>query len=156
MVDKAIIVEIRQYLARIAEAGIPVVSAVLFGSFAKGEQRAESDIDVLVLSPSFDGGVDFDTVNELWRLTRQVDARIEPHPVGVREFEDDEGSPLIGIARREGVVIPFAAAGVVREERAGYEIGGKKSPRMNSATQQSVRDGGSRLREGTTGPIGRA
>jgi predicted nucleotidyltransferase len=105
MVDQSIIKEIRQYLARVAEAGIPVASAVLFGSYARGEQRRESDIDILVLSPSFDDGVDFDTANELWRLTRYVDSRIEPHAVGVREFAEDDSSPLIGIARREGVPV---------------------------------------------------
>lgn len=129
MVDESIIEEVRRYLRRVAEAGIPVVSAVLFGSFARGEQRPDSDIDLLVLSPSFDAGVDFDMANELCRLTRYVDHRIEPHAVGVREFEDDEASPLIGIARQEGVIVKLsylktkpaggAADARVSEDRAG-------------------------------------
>jgi len=137
MVDRSAIEAVRRYLLRVAEAGIPVVSAVVFGSHARGEQTADSDIDVLVLSPLFDSRVDFDMVNDLWRLTQDVDTRIEPHAVGVREFETDTGSPLIGIARQEGIVVPAPPAAaattarrtlapaLVKERRGAYGKRGK-------------------------------
>ena len=107
MVEKAILTKVREYLGRIAEEGIPVVSGVIFGSFARGEQQADSDIDLLVVSPAFDGTKDRNLIDTLWRMTWRVDSRIEPFGVGVREFEENDASPLIGIARREGIVVPF-------------------------------------------------
>jgi len=49
----------------------------LFGSHAKNLQREDSDIDVAVVVNHFEGDF-FSTVPLLWRLTRQVDSRIEP------------------------------------------------------------------------------
>ena len=50
---------------------------VLFGSYAKGKQREDSDIDVAVIVNSINS--DFFTYAPLlWKLSRQVDNRIEP------------------------------------------------------------------------------
>jgi predicted nucleotidyltransferase len=144
MAARAIIATIRRYLSELPGVGIPVVSGVLYGSFARGEERADSDIDLLVISPVFDGAKDDRLVDALWHMTWRVDARIEPIPVGAREFEEEDGSPLIGIARQEGLVIkPLAAASeksrgaypvrasqphtaVLKESRAGYRVRRKK------------------------------
>jgi predicted nucleotidyltransferase len=143
VVDRSVLELVRRYLDRVADAGIPVVAGVVFGSFARGEQGPDSDIDLLVLSPSFDDGVDFDAANELCRLTRGVDSRIEPHAVGVREFEDDEASPLIGIARQEGIVVTLpvsrtestgeAPVARVAEARAVYAV---REPKGRSARKR--------------------
>lgn len=107
MASKSILKIVRQYLAKVADAGIPVVSGIVYGSMACGEQRPNSDIDLLVISPAFDGAKDNRLVDTLWHLTWRVDSRIEPVPVGAREFESDDVSPLIAMARREGVVVEF-------------------------------------------------
>jgi predicted nucleotidyltransferase len=50
---------------------------VLFGSYARGKQREDSDIDVAVIVNSVNS--DFFTYAPLlWKLSRQVDNRIEP------------------------------------------------------------------------------
>jgi len=41
-------------------------------------------------------------VNVLWHVAARIDSRIEPIPVGQRQFEEGDGSPIIAIARREG------------------------------------------------------
>ena len=115
MVKKSILTKVRQYLVRVAEQGIPVDSGVVFGSFARGDQRADSDIDLLVLSPAFDGPKDRGMVDTLWRMAWRVDSRIEPFGVGVHEFQKNDDSPLIGIARREGVVVPYRPPRVSRK-----------------------------------------
>jgi len=86
-------------------AGIPVAAGVLYGSCARGEQFKESDIDLLVLSTIFVQNKPSELVNRLWRMTWRVDSRIEPIAVGVREFEENDSSPLIGMAQREGILI---------------------------------------------------
>lgn len=107
MASKSILKIVHQYLAKVADAGIPVVSGIVYGSIARGAQQPESDIDLLVVSPVFDGAKDSRLVATLWHMTWRVDSRIEPIPVGVREFETDDVSPLIAMARREGVVVKF-------------------------------------------------
>ncbi len=124
MVDSSIIAIVRRYLDTVTRAGIPVEKAVIYGSFSRGEQRKDSDIDVLVISPLFDRLKESKALDLLWRLTRHVDLRIEPVAVGVREFEEDDGSPLIGLARRDGFVVSLPAAAMVHEPAAQY--GGKK------------------------------
>jgi predicted nucleotidyltransferase len=120
MVDSSIIAIVRRYLDAVMRAGIPAEKAVIYGSFARGEQRKDSDIDVLVLSPLFDRLKESKVLDLLWRLTRQVDIRIEPIAVGVREFDEDDGSPLIGVARRDGFVVSLPATAMVHEGSPEY------------------------------------
>jgi len=47
-------------------------------------------------------------VNLLWRVAARTDSRIEPFPVGQRQFEQNDSSAIIEIARREGQVISLA------------------------------------------------
>jgi len=105
MAANALVEIIRDYLAQVAAAGIPSPSGVLFGSYAREDANADSDIDLLVVSPAFDGAKKRELVDTLWRITWRADSRIEPIPVGSREFDADDVSPLIAAARREGIVI---------------------------------------------------
>ena len=58
---------------------------ILFGSFAKGNQRKDSDIDVAVVFADYDNQMERQV--ELMKLTRKIDTRIEPHPFREKEFE---------------------------------------------------------------------
>ncbi len=109
MAYAAIASVIQRYLAAVEKAGIPVNAAVLFGSHAKGLEREDSDIDLVVLSPRFDQQKTQKDISLLWRLRATTDGRIEPIAAGVREFAEDEGSPILCIARAEGVKIPYPA-----------------------------------------------
>jgi len=93
MVEETVIKSVKSYLARLSAAGIHANKAVLFGSFARGQADAYSDIDLVVIAPEFDGSREMVLVKKLWRAT-QGDSRIEPIPCGEHE-----------IARREGVII---------------------------------------------------
>jgi len=99
---------IRRYGKRLQEEGIAVKGLILYGSYARGTQRPDSDIDVMVLLDDESLGPD---IMELWirleRLTRSIDSRIETWPVTVSRFHSDDVSPLIIVAREEG--IPIAA-----------------------------------------------
>jgi len=88
--------------------GIPVRYGVLFGSHVNGKPHKWSDIDLLVVSPIYDKRRTYKQAVKLWRIAADVDARIEPIPVGEKQFEQDNNSVIIAVARREGQIIPLA------------------------------------------------
>ena len=104
MVEEAVIVAVKRYLSSLPAFGIHASRAVLFGSFARGQPGEYSDIDLIVIAPEFDGSRELSLVKALWRAT-VGDSRIEPIPCGEREWETDQGRPILEIARREGVII---------------------------------------------------
>jgi uncharacterized protein len=50
---------------------------ILFGSYARGTQREESDVDVAIIVDEISGDY-FSARPLLWRIRREVDDRIEP------------------------------------------------------------------------------
>jgi predicted nucleotidyltransferase len=67
---------------------IEVTEAYLFGSYARGTATADSDIDILVVSPDFNGNPIQDRLL-LMKARRGVDLRIEPHPMHPANFSDN-------------------------------------------------------------------
>lgn len=109
MVDETIVKVVQQYLKALVEQGVPVYQGIIFGSQATGHPHHWSDIDLLVLSPRFDQSRTREDVNLLWKIAARTDSRIEPIPVGQNQFEQDDSSAIIEIARREGQVVSLAA-----------------------------------------------
>jgi predicted nucleotidyltransferase len=93
---------IQNYLKILREAGIQVDRAILFGSHARRKAHADSDIDIIVIAPEFDEPNNDKWVNLLWELRAKSDSRIEPYPVGQRQWQEDDSSAIIEIAQREG------------------------------------------------------
>ena len=79
--------------------------AVVFGSQTTGHPDRWSDIDLLVVSPKFDGQRDRRDIDLLWRLAAQTDSRIEPIPCGEIQWREDTSSAIVEIARREGQIV---------------------------------------------------
>jgi predicted nucleotidyltransferase len=50
---------------------------ILFGSYARGSQREDSDVNVSIIVDEMQGDY-FSTRPLLWRVRREVDDRIEP------------------------------------------------------------------------------
>ncbi len=109
MVEEAIVKTIQNYLKNLESAGMLGCYVVVFGSYAEGCQNALSDIDVLVVSSCFDGEVQRKDVNLLWHVAARTDSRIEPIPVGMRQFVEDDSSAILEVARRHGQKISLAA-----------------------------------------------
>jgi predicted nucleotidyltransferase len=63
------------------EAGLKVQKAFLYGSFARNEANADSDIDVMLISENFNNN-DLKLKAKAWQLTRKADLRIEPFTIG--------------------------------------------------------------------------
>jgi predicted nucleotidyltransferase len=96
---------VRNYLRALQEHGLAVRFGVVFGSQATGKAGKWSDIDLLVVSPRFDGPRGRQDIDLLWRLAARSDSRIEPIPCGERQWQEDDSSPIIEVARREGEYI---------------------------------------------------
>jgi len=107
MANIQIVDVIKEYLSRLPDYGIHADFAVLFGSFARGDQNELSDIDLVVVAREFDTNKHIQLAKNLWRARINVDPRIEPVPCGLHEWEcGDTGRPVIEMAREEGTVIP--------------------------------------------------
>ena len=105
MVARSVVETVRMYLHTVNDNGIPISFGVVFGSQARGTAHEQSDIDLLVVSPHFDGRKDHRETSLLWHLTVDTDTRIEPIPVGEREWKEDDSRAIVEIARREGQIV---------------------------------------------------
>ncbi|MCP4577251.1 MAG: nucleotidyltransferase domain-containing protein [Deltaproteobacteria bacterium] len=73
---------------------------ILFGSYARGSQREDSDVDVAIIVDEIRGDY-FSTRPLLWRVRREVDDRIEPI---LFETKHDE-SGFLEEVMRNGILI---------------------------------------------------
>ena len=110
MVEASIIAVVHRYLDAVRESGIPVDGAVVYGSHARGDAGPDSDIDLVVISSLFDPPRDRRDTGLLWRLRARIDSRVEPVAVGKKQWAEDQGTPLICIARQEGEPISLNEA----------------------------------------------
>jgi len=86
--DKSeVIIKLKRYKLLVSEH-FDIDSLVLFGSYAKGNQNDDSDIDVAVVVNSLDKDY-FTYAPLLWKLRREIDDRIEP--VLMEKERDDSG-----------------------------------------------------------------
>lgn len=105
MVDKAIVNSVRHYLKAVNASGLRVSFGVIFGSHARGEARKESDIDVMVVSPAFDGKRKLEEVAQLWICAAKAEDNIEPIACGEVAWRENESSPIIEVARQQGQIV---------------------------------------------------
>jgi len=61
---------------------------ILYGSFAKGHAREDSDVDVAIVVTKLSGDF-FSTRPMLWKIRREVDDRIEP--IIIEKDHDESG-----------------------------------------------------------------
>ena len=78
-----------------------VKQAILFGSYAKGTNHEDSDIDIAIVINNI---VDIiDTQIEMMKLRRKIDLRIEPHPFMVSDFY--QSNPVVNEILKYGITI---------------------------------------------------
>lgn len=105
MAEKPIIETVKRYLKALSSSGLIPSFAVLFGSQVSGKTDEWSDIDLMVVARRFDKKYEHDDLAQLWKIAGRIDPRIEPIPCGEKQWEEDDGIPIIEIARREGEII---------------------------------------------------
>ena len=100
MVDAAILAIDESFLKKIP-ADLGVTKSFLLGSYAKGNEREESDIDIALVvanMPDF-----FYTQALLRKIRRKIDLRIEPHPI--REQDFNKFNPFACEIEQKGIEI---------------------------------------------------
>ena len=100
--DQKFAIEIgRNFILLLKRRNFPVTRAFLYGSYAKGNPREDSDIDLAIfLYPLNDV---FEMQVEMLKLTWDFDTRIEPHPF--HEEELIQRGPIIEEIIRTGIEI---------------------------------------------------
>ena len=78
---------VKRYITELEKHKIPIKKAVLFGSYARGTARPESDIDIALVSEAFTGDR-FEDRQRIVPYRRKVDARLEPLPFTPEDFEN--------------------------------------------------------------------
>ena len=89
---------VKDYKAAISHL-FDTAKVYLYGSYSKGNQHAESDIDVAVIVPELHGDW-LKLSTRLWMIAPQVDIHIEPVLM-----EENEPSPLYHDVIRTGIAV---------------------------------------------------
>jgi uncharacterized protein len=99
--DKIIDRTIKQYITSVSKEQPGLIAAYLFGSYARNNQRVESDIDIALVIDNLPDNERFNTQVRLMMLASKFDTRIEPHPIS----NDDmiSGNPFAAEIKRTGI-----------------------------------------------------
>jgi len=100
MDQKSVLKIINNYIKKIPKK-YGLLSAYLFGSYAKGNFNEESDIDIALIIKNLED--DFQTQVELMKIRRDIDIRIEPHPIKEKDFNIN--NPLYNEIQKYGLKI---------------------------------------------------
>lgn len=79
---------IDRYISQLKENNISIEYAYLFGSYAKGKNREWSDIDIAIISKSFEGNRIKDK-DKIRRITLSVSSSLEILPFNPTDFSLD-------------------------------------------------------------------
>ncbi|OGZ72204.1 MAG: hypothetical protein A2908_02350 [Candidatus Staskawiczbacteria bacterium RIFCSPLOWO2_01_FULL_38_12b] len=100
---KSIIKTVNEFKKSLQASGVDVDFFIVFGSYAKGVARSDSDIDVGVVSKMF-GKDDVVEMQELFKKSLRVNAFIEPYPINPKDLKDIY-NPIIQEILNTGIVV---------------------------------------------------
>lgn len=101
--DKKTDKSIKEFIATVARQNPNLLTTYLFGSYAKGNQHEDSDIDVALIINHLSDADKFDVQVQLMLTASQFDIRIEPHPFSMEDFSSS--NPFAAEIRRTGIEI---------------------------------------------------
>lgn len=84
-INKEILNSINEFIKEIKKQ-YNITAIILFGSYAKGNENEDSDIDIAIISDDFEDI--YECMSELMGMTWDIDARIEPHPIKKEDYEN--------------------------------------------------------------------
>ena len=83
-IDSRIMESIKKYIEKISQY-YKIEAIILFGSYAKGTENEDSDIDIAIISSDFKDLIEDGA--KLIGLTWKIDTRIEPHPITTEDYK---------------------------------------------------------------------
>lgn len=104
MDKRAVLDALAHFREALASQGVSAPRLVLFGSHARGKAREDSDIDVVVVSDTFDGKSHWERIAVLSKAICASHVLIEA--VAMTRDEWEHGESLIAEFAREGQEIP--------------------------------------------------
>lgn len=84
-INKEIMNSINKFIEEIKKQ-YDIKEIILFGSYAKGTETEDSDIDIAIISDDFKDI--YEAMAILMGLTWDIDARIEPHPIPTKDYQE--------------------------------------------------------------------
>lgn len=101
-INKEIANIVDKYITIVKE-NYDVLAIILFGSYAKGTEHEDSDIDIAIITDDVKTDK-FDEEVKLTLLRRKIDNRIEPHIISINDYENDE-TPFIVEVKNTGIKV---------------------------------------------------
>jgi len=92
---------VRGFIARIEEE-IPVKEVILFGSYAEGRPNEYSDIDLAIVSRSFENKPAIENLKYLLRVAASYNPMIEALPFTESEYADPDSRGLLASILKRG------------------------------------------------------
>ena len=103
IIDKEIMDIVERYIKVILE-NYKVKAIILFGSYAKGTNQKDSDIDIAIITDDIKCKDVFEEQLNLKKLRRDIDYRIEPHLIEVEDY-DNIATPFVQEVIETGIKI---------------------------------------------------
>lgn len=97
---------VERYVQALEANAIPFSRVYLFGSYTRRGARKDSDIDVAVVVKKLNKGeTKIEKEMSLWKLTPQIDLRIEPIVLEEQDFKKGESSIMAHQVEKYGVLV---------------------------------------------------
>ena len=103
IIDKEIMDIVERYIKVILE-NYKVKAIILFGSYAKGTNQKDSDIDIAIITDDIKCKDVFEEQLNLKKLRRDIDYRIEPHLIEVEDY-DNIATPFVQEVIETGIKV---------------------------------------------------
>ena len=103
VIDKEIMEIVEKYV-EIVMKNYNVKAIILFGSYAKGTNHKDSDIDIAIITNDLKHGDRIDEEIYLTKLRKNIDSRIEPHLIEIEDYDNIE-TPFIQEVIETGIKV---------------------------------------------------
>ena len=101
IIRKEVMEIIKKYIDKISQY-YKIDAIILFGSYAKGTENEESDIDIAVISSDFKNIIQDGA--DLIGFTWKIDTRIEPHAIKKEDY-DSITTPFVQEIIKTGIKV---------------------------------------------------
>ena len=113
---------IKNFINSVSEQQPGLVSAFLFGSYAKNNQRPESDIDIALIFDYLSDSDRFNLQVKLMIIASKIDTRIVPHPLSEQDLLTN--NPFVMEIKKTGIELKVLKSTKVlsTQQTVGSEI----------------------------------